>query len=308
VFEFTNTGNAPLQIQNVQPTCGCTTPEWSKEPVKPGAKGFIKATFNPEGRPGSFDKSINISTNAGPVTISFSGVVSPKAPGLQDEYRTAMGNLRFKTTHASFGSISPGTTRKVTLEFINTGTSPVTIGMSKIPDFLSVLVNPKTIKPNQRGSIDVFYDAKKKNDWGFILDYLPITLNSKQDPQFKLTISANINEDFSKLTQAQRENGPKSVFENPSFQFAPVKAGQKVEHVYSFKNNGKSPFIIRKIEVPEGLTSSIPQKEIKPGTSGTIKITFDTEGKSGMQNKAITLYTNDPYNSVMLLWLKGNVL
>jgi hypothetical protein len=45
-FEFTNVGDKPLIIQNAQPSCGCTTPDWTKEPVLPGKSGLIKATYN----------------------------------------------------------------------------------------------------------------------------------------------------------------------------------------------------------------------------------------------------------------------
>lgn len=45
-FKFTNVSNKPLIIQNAQPSCGCTTPEWTKSPVLPGKEGVIKATYN----------------------------------------------------------------------------------------------------------------------------------------------------------------------------------------------------------------------------------------------------------------------
>src|SRR5687767_14798414 len=44
-FALTNTGEAPLIIQNAQPSCGCTVPNWSKEPIPPGGTGFVKAKF-----------------------------------------------------------------------------------------------------------------------------------------------------------------------------------------------------------------------------------------------------------------------
>jgi hypothetical protein len=62
-FEFVNTGNEPLFITNVKASCGCTSPEWSKEPVQPGAKGYVKAAYNPAKRPGKFNKSITVTTN-----------------------------------------------------------------------------------------------------------------------------------------------------------------------------------------------------------------------------------------------------
>lgn len=45
-FKFTNVGKQPVIIQNAQPSCGCTTPSWTKEPVLPGKTGSIKATYN----------------------------------------------------------------------------------------------------------------------------------------------------------------------------------------------------------------------------------------------------------------------
>jgi hypothetical protein len=45
-FDFTNTGSLPLMIKQVHTSCGCTSPNWSKEPVLPGKKGFISATYN----------------------------------------------------------------------------------------------------------------------------------------------------------------------------------------------------------------------------------------------------------------------
>ena len=65
VFEFTNTGNAPLIINQAVASCGCTVPTYTKEPIKPGKKGEIKVTYNGEGKfPGHFKKTITIRSNA----------------------------------------------------------------------------------------------------------------------------------------------------------------------------------------------------------------------------------------------------
>lgn len=62
-FSFTNTGSAPLIISNIQSTCGCTVPEYSKTPVKPGEEGIIKVTFNAAAiQP--FSKQIIVASNS----------------------------------------------------------------------------------------------------------------------------------------------------------------------------------------------------------------------------------------------------
>jgi len=62
-FEFKNTGNAPLIISNAKGSCGCTVPEWPKEPIAPGAKASIKVKYDTK-RPGAINKSVTITSNA----------------------------------------------------------------------------------------------------------------------------------------------------------------------------------------------------------------------------------------------------
>lgn len=64
VFNFQNTGTEPLIIISAQASCGCTRPEFPKKPVAPGKKEHIKVTYNPDGRPGEFVKTITVRTNA----------------------------------------------------------------------------------------------------------------------------------------------------------------------------------------------------------------------------------------------------
>jgi len=71
-FVFTNVGGEPLVISNVQASCGCTSPNWPKEPVMPGAKNKITVTYNPAGRPGKFTKSITVTSNAEPASSTVS--------------------------------------------------------------------------------------------------------------------------------------------------------------------------------------------------------------------------------------------
>ena len=62
-FMFTNNVKNPLRILSVKPSCGCTTPDWTKDEIKPGNQGYIIAEYNPKGRPGVFRKSLSIVTN-----------------------------------------------------------------------------------------------------------------------------------------------------------------------------------------------------------------------------------------------------
>lgn len=80
VYEFTNTGDAPLVIAHVtNGGCGCTTPSYPKEPIRPGGKGVIKITFNPAGRKGEVNREVRVKTNGakGKLSLTFSAVIIP---------------------------------------------------------------------------------------------------------------------------------------------------------------------------------------------------------------------------------------
>lgn len=78
-FTFKNSGKESLIVTSAQASCGCTTPEWTKEPIKKNGKGFVKATYNAASI-GQFTKQVTVMSNAkkGTVTLTIRGEV--KAP------------------------------------------------------------------------------------------------------------------------------------------------------------------------------------------------------------------------------------
>ncbi|MEO9477815.1 MAG: DUF1573 domain-containing protein [Cyclobacteriaceae bacterium] len=66
IFSFTNTGEAPLIISSAKASCGCTVPEWPKEPIGIGETGEIKVRFNSKGKPGIQNKTVTITANTYP--------------------------------------------------------------------------------------------------------------------------------------------------------------------------------------------------------------------------------------------------
>ncbi len=79
IYAFTNDGDEPLVISEAKGSCGCTVPEWPKEPIAPGEGGEIKVVFDSKGKSGKQTKSVTIKANTDPaVTIlKISGDVTP---------------------------------------------------------------------------------------------------------------------------------------------------------------------------------------------------------------------------------------
>ncbi len=70
IFTFTNKGQKPLILSNVRASCGCTVPEWPKQPVAPGETGEIKVRYNTN-IAGNFNKTITVSSNAANSTVTL---------------------------------------------------------------------------------------------------------------------------------------------------------------------------------------------------------------------------------------------
>jgi hypothetical protein len=82
-YSVKNTGAAPLIIQNAQPSCGCTVPDWTKTPIPVGGTGYVKAEFDTKGKSGINNKTITVTANTWPKTslLKFKAMVTAKADG-----------------------------------------------------------------------------------------------------------------------------------------------------------------------------------------------------------------------------------
>lgn len=316
-FTFTNTGNNPLYITNVRASCGCTATEYTKEPVKPGEKGFVKATYNPRNRPGKFNKSVTVTTNTENPTslLRIQGEVTPREKGIEDYYPKVFGDLRLRTSHLALNKITNNKTVTDTLGVVNMGAEPITLTFENVPNHIKIVASPAVLdakKPNEKhggmGVITVTYDASVKKDWGFVMDRISVIINGVKDNKNRISISATIEEDFSHLTPEELAKAPKIEFGNVEFDFGTMKQGEKATHNFEFTNTGKSDLIIRKIKASCGCTATNPEKMvIKPGEKSHITVTFNSAGKRGRQNKTITVITNDPQQSSTVLKVVGSV-
>jgi hypothetical protein len=106
---------------------------------------------------------------------------------------------------------------------------------------------------------------------------------------------------------AVKTDGPVMKFEKEEHNFGVIKMGDKVEYAFEFVNEGKEPLIITQATGSCGCTvPEWPKQPLKKGEKGTIKVTFNSAGKQGMQDKTITITSNAP-DSPKVLHIKGNV-
>jgi hypothetical protein len=123
--------------------------------------------------------------------------------------------------------------------------------------------------------------------------------------------SVNAQTDKPAATPAAAPAAPAStaemVFEAEEFNFGTIKQGESVTHEFTFTNNGKDDLIITNAQGSCGCTVPLyPKEAIKKGAKATIKVTFNSAGKMGLQDKTVTI-TSNAKNSPKILHLKGTV-
>lgn len=313
-FIFTNTGKAPVIVSNVKASCGCTTPSWTKEPIAPGEKGTVVAQYNPKNRPGAFRKSITVTSNAEPSTnvLYIKGNVNPKPKTPQDDYPTAMGKLRVKYRSFNMGKVLTNEPAEKNFEVFNDSNEPVTFATNVVtPGHISVDIQPQTLQPKQKGTIQVTYDATdavQRKRLGFSTDRIRLFTDEAEDSLKEFTVMATVEEHFEPLTEDQLAKAPKLTFAEKKHDFGKISQDGKVSTNFTFTNTGKSDLNIRATKANCGCTVSNPDKNtLAPGESSKISVTFNPRGRRGKQNKVITVFSNDPSAPTQQVSISANV-
>jgi hypothetical protein len=121
---------------------------------------------------------------------------------------------------------------------------------------------------------------------------------NKKDSDLPASVVQNPNTASGK---ADPDKLPKIEFEKDFHDFGKIIQGEKVTFAFKFKNTGKSLLLISSVSTTCGCTvTDFPKEPIKPGESGKIDVSFDSEGKRGPQNKTATVMANTQPNSTLL--------
>ena len=145
-FKFFNKGNAPLLITDVKASCGCTTPDWTKSPVQPGQSGIVSASFDPSKRPGNFDKTITVTSNADQSTLRITGEVIAKTKTNEDIYPVNFDNIRLETNNPGFTKLLNTEIKIDTIHLLNTSNESVKLSFEKNPSYIKIKTGTKKIR------------------------------------------------------------------------------------------------------------------------------------------------------------------
>lgn len=312
-FEITNTGDSPLLIIRAISSCGCTVPEYSKEPIRPGQKGVLKVTYHAKGRPGPFTKAIKVYDNSKPnhlTTLTITGNVLDSR-STEDTYTHQLGGgLRIKTRALNFFDVYPNRANRTrTLNVYNESNEPIQLTFRNVPKHVFVESQPEIIEPKKEGRVMVTYAAGKVKDWGMRKDGFEILVKGKETKMKdnRIIVTADIWEDFSELSRKERDNAPSIECEVRQLNFGECKKSKTMRLIIN--NTGKTKMIIRKIQndMPKVFVTKLSSEVIKPGSSATLEVTFvPSECKMSSISHHITIISTDPANSRVIVNLEAD--
>ncbi len=299
VFRFRNSGTLPLVIQSVGVSCGCTYPEFSKEPVLPGGRGEMKITFDPTNRPGRFEKVISIACNdpRGNIRLTITGEVEGRPRTIQEDYPYDVADgLRIADRSLILGTLPRGRATVRTVGIANSGKAPVRIGIDAtgLPAWLTARPVKTVLAPGERSEIRLTLDATRADLWGKYRCRFGLIVGGEKQPD-PVEVTAIFAEDFSGLSRTELQRAPRADYSSFFYHFSDQPQGKLLRREFQISNGGERDLIIRHIgPTSDRIRARTDRTVIRVGETATLTVTLDTKGARGRLYEGLTVVTNDP--------------
>ncbi len=299
IFRLVNDGPDSIAIVSASATCGCTVPYFDKDAIAPGDTASVRVVYNPEGRPGRFEKQVYVRTTATHERqkLTIKGVVIGNDKTVGHFYPVDAGKLKLRNGLAMLGRVPAGHSKTEFLTGYNQSADTIRPVFTELPPYLSVKCSPEAVGPGDMTTIEFYFKASQCGEWGIVSDSIQVAANAGEEKHW-LPVVAIIEEDFSGLTEKQRADAPALSMPSDRIELAPVPLSSTTPVTATLKvtNTGKDPLIIRRAYSQDpAVTVKAPEGKIKGGKDGEIEVTFDpTSQPQGVINTKMVIISNDP--------------
>lgn len=305
-FQMKNSGSAPLVINDVRTSCGCTMVSYPTKPVAAGSPFTVEAIYDSKTM-GHFQKLIGIYSNASeePMMLTLKGTVVEKKNSFRGEYPFQIGGLKADANDLEFDDVNRGDMPIQKIYLRNESDEVVEPQLMHMPNYLYGEIKPQRIAPGHKGTLTLQLDSKKLRNLGLTQTsiYLGMFPGDKVSPDKEISLSIILMPDFEKLTDAQRANAPKLRLSKGSIDIGSFDGKEKKKDEIIITNEGKAPLTIRSIQMlTAGLEVSLNKQNIESGGTAKLKVTaIASLLKKARSKPRILLITNDPEQSKIMI-------
>lgn len=305
-FQMTNSGSAPLSIDNVRSSCGCTSVTYPTQPVAAGESFKITATYDAKTM-GHFQKMIGIYSNASkePLTLTLKGVVVDKITSFQGEYPYTIGELKADANNIDFDDVNRGDMPIQKIHLKNESDDIIEPQLMHLPEYLRGEVKPQRIAPGHVGTATILLDSRKLHNLGLTQTsiYLGMYPGDKVSADKEISMNIILSPDFEQLTDSQRVNAPKLRLSKGSIDIGSFDGKDKKKDEIIISNEGHHTLKIRSLQLLTiGMEVSLNKQNIEPGESAKLKVTAIASMLKKVRTKPrILLITNDPSDSKVII-------
>jgi hypothetical protein len=177
----------------------------------------------------------------------------------------------------------------------------------KLPDYMSVSLEPSRLEPSQRGLLVMTYDGAGKNDLGFFDEVINIGLD-QDNMNLGIRVMSVVYEYFQPVPKSLENRVPKLGIANAEIDLKEISANNKVSRSINLTNMGQEPLNIRKVSVNcECVEIELGKNDLQSGETTELMFTFDPKGRKGIDHKHISIFSNDPLNPVRTIVIRSSV-
>ena len=295
-----NDGNAPLVIERVLSSCGCTTVDYPKRRIAPGENFVVKATYDAK-QMGTFYKQIGICAQgaSSPFTLTMRGRVVETISNFDGSYDYALGMLKADAQEVEFDDVNKGDRPVQRIHIFNPTEQVMEPVVMHLPAYLTAQVSPSKVAPHHSAVVSLTLDSKRLHDFGLNQTsvYLGANPGDKISSDKEVVVSAVLLPSFENMTEEQKAQAPQISLSTENLDLGSFGRKKKLKGEILITNTGKSELEIRSMQMfTMGLQVSLGESKIKPGESEKLKVTAVAADlkKARAKRPRILMITNDP--------------
>ena len=311
IVELKNTSTDPVEIKSVDTGCGCTTADYTKGKIQPGAQARLSLTFDGK-QLGHFSRVVRVYTSEEkgntPAEILVQGVVVTKIENYSGEYPYRKGALLVDKDNLEFDDVNKGQKLTQEIHIMNISSQNASPVMLRLPPYLKADMHPAVLGPKQKGIMRITLNSAALYDYGLnqTTVYLGKNTSDKVTQEKQVTISAVLLPPAVSKDNVNRPYAGRLKMSRDYIDMTPLRKKSKYKDEIILTNTGRKPLEIQKLQLfTTGVQVSLDKQKIEPG--GTARLTVTCKAKDLKKLRVrprLLMITDDPSRQKVVVDIK----